>query len=231
MAYQGKPREKSPSLWHSTLVKDGPKLVTIKAAPKWVKNDTLCVVTLDVNGVEHAYFTNSEEIAQAFAPWVGQKVVLIAGGNDKQGTGTMEIQPAGTPASQIPQPQPRQAAPQESQHQATQPPVVHHHVDQRQAGQSDIAAKKHLCQAANLMRLAVKKANDIASELGLPPEHRQGIATTLFLQSKEFVASMPVSPYTVESLGYGASSAKKAAPAPAPAPEPEPEPDDEPLPF
>ena len=68
------------------------------------------------------------------------------------------------------------------------------------------AAKKALCQSANLMRLAVKKANDIAVELGLGDDHRQGIATTLFLQNKHFIDAMPLQPFTKEQLGYGASS-------------------------
>jgi hypothetical protein len=65
------------------------------------------------------------------------------------------------------------------------------------------------------MRLCVKKANDIKIELGLPDEHRQGIATTLFIQAdrKGFIDSMPVNPYTPSELGFGSSNSQNLAEA------------------
>ena len=71
-------------------------------------------------------------------------------------------------------------------------------------------AKRFLCQAANLMRLCVKKANDIAVELNLPEQHRQGIATTLFIQADRqgHIPAMPIDPYKPEQLGFGASKAE-----------------------
>jgi hypothetical protein len=60
------------------------------------------------------------------------------------------------------------------------------------------------------MRLCVKKANDIAVELNLPEQHRQGIATTLFIQADRqgHIAAMPITAYTPEQLGFGASKAE-----------------------
>jgi hypothetical protein len=59
------------------------------------------------------------------------------------------------------------------------------------------------------MRLCVKKANDIAVELDLPNEHRQGIASSLFIQADRsgFTFKMPINAYTPEELGWGASKA------------------------
>jgi hypothetical protein len=60
------------------------------------------------------------------------------------------------------------------------------------------------------MRLCVKKANDIAVELNLPEQHRQGIATTLFINGDKqgYISSMPITAYTPEQLGFGASRAE-----------------------
>jgi hypothetical protein len=71
----------------------------------------------------------------------------------------------------------------------------------------DREVKVFLCQAANLMRLCVKKANDIAIELDLPNEHRQGIASGLFIQADRagHTFKMPIQPYTPEQLGWGSS--------------------------
>lgn len=200
MAYQSN-QPKDPVLSHFTLVKNGPKLVAIKSGPKWVKQNSLCVIQLIVDGVQHVYFTENKDIAEKFGQHVGKSVVLIASGNSKQRTDSMEIQEAGVPASSLPNaPQP-QSAPQQPQKPAES--VVTHpfHPDKE--------AKQFLCQAANLMRLCVKKANDIAVELNLPEQHRQGIATTLFIQADRqgYIKGMPITSYTPEQLGFGASKA------------------------
>lgn len=190
---------KDPILSHSQLVKSGrPRLVVISEGPKWVKNGSLCVIKVIVDGVPHVYFTENKEIANKFSQHIGQSVVLIASGNSKQGTDSMEIQSAGIPASELIK---RKEVPQSSQN-APQEEI-------KNPEPKDREAKVFLCQAANLMRLCVKKANDIAVELGLPNEHRQGIATSMFIQADRhgFISAMPVSAYSPDQLGWGASKA------------------------
>jgi hypothetical protein len=202
MAFQ-KPnqRAKDPVLWHSSLVKNGPKLVTILSAPKSVKNGELCVVDLNVGGVKHGYFIDTEDIKSGFSQYVGQDVVLIASGDNRQGTAKMEFRPTPVPENKAtPNPRPVETpkAKPTPAPQAEKPSMA-----------PELEAKKYLCQAANLMRLCVKKANDIAVELSLPPEHRQGIATTLFIQGdrRGFIDTMPLNAYTPEELGWGSSKA------------------------
>jgi hypothetical protein len=198
MAYQSN-QPKSPPLYHSTLAKNGPKLVAIKSAPKWVKQNTLCVIEVIVDGVVHVYFTENRDIASKFQQYVGKSVVLIASGNSKQKTDSMEIQPAGVPASSLPAAQNAPQSPQKPVETVITAPV-----------HRDKEAKQFLCQAANLMRLCVKKANDIAVELNLPEQHRQGIATTLFIQADRqgHISAMPITAYTPEQLGFGSSKAE-----------------------
>lgn len=195
MAYQSN-QPKNPPLYHSTLVKGGPKLVSVKSAPKWVKQNSLCVIELIVDGVTHVYFTENRDIASKFQQYVGKSVVLIASGNSKQKTDSMEIQSAGVPASSLPAAQSAPQSPQKPVEQVVKAP-----------SHPDKDAKQFLCQAANLMRLCVKKANDIAVELNLPEQHRQGIATTLFINGDKqgYISSMPITAYTPEQLGFGAS--------------------------
>ncbi len=201
MAYQSN-QPKSPPLYHSTLAKNGPKLVAVKSAPKWVKQNTLCVIELIVDGVVHVYFTENRDIASKFQQYVGKSVVLIASGNSKQKTDSMEIQPAGVPASSLPNAPVPQSAPQSPQKPVETVITAPVHKDKE--------AKQFLCQAANLMRLCVKKANDIAVELNLPEQHRQGIATTLFIQADRqgHISAMPITAYTPEQLGFGSSKAE-----------------------
>jgi hypothetical protein len=197
--------KKDPILNHGDLVRNGVKLVTIKSVPKVItrKSDQkrFHMVTIEVNGADHTYFIPNKEIEDALKEHVGKSVVLIASGNDKQGTATMEIQAAMVKGS---------ALAQEKQQDAPREP-------QKPAGEAiknpepkDREAKVFLCQAANLMRLCVKKANDIAIELDLPNEHRQGIATSLFIQADRsgHTFKMPIQPYSPEDLGYGASKAE-----------------------
>jgi hypothetical protein len=198
MAYQSN-QPKAPVLSHFTLAKNGPKLVSVKSPPKWVKQNSLCVIELIVDGVAHVYFTENKDIASKFQQYVGKSVVLIASGNSKQKTDSMEIQPAGVPASSLPVAQSAPQSPQKAPESVITAPV-----------HRDKEAKQFLCQAANLMRLCVKKANDIAVELNLPDQHRQGIATTMFIQADRqgFIQAMPITAYTPEQLGFGASKAE-----------------------
>lgn len=209
MAYQSN-QPKDPVLSHFTLVKNGPKLVAIKSGPKWVKNNSLCVIQLVVDGVNHVYFTENKEVAAKFGQHVGKSVVLIASGNSKQKTDSMEIQEAGVPASSLPN-APTQSKP------ATFQTVTTTHAPQNAAqgvitapAHKDKEAKQFLCQAANLMRLCVKKANDIAVEMNLSNEHRQGIASSLFINADRhgYISAMPITAYTPEQLGFGASKAE-----------------------
>lgn len=192
-------QDKDPVIYHSELVKNGPKLVTIKSVPKVItrKSDQkrFHLVTVELNGVNHTYFIPNQTIEDSLKQYVGKTVVLIASGNDKQGTATMEIQAAMTPASSLPN------APQEPQKAPERP--------SKAPESGDREAKTFLCQAANLMRLCVKKANDIAVELDLPNEHRQGIATTLFIQADRqgYIFKMPINAYSPEELGWGSSKA------------------------
>jgi hypothetical protein len=204
--------DKTPSLHHGDLVKNGPKLVTIKSVPKVIvrKADQkkFHLVTVEVGGVDHTYFIPNKDIEDGFKEYVGKTVVLIASGNEKQGTATMEIQAAMVKGSTLTQPIIDVAASKPAQWQtvATSP--------QKPAGEAiknpepkDREVKVFLCQAANLMRLCVKKANDIAVELDLPNEHRQGIASGLFIQADRagHTFKMPIQPYTPEQLGWGSS--------------------------
>jgi hypothetical protein len=201
---------KKPTLNHYSLAKNGPKLVTIKSPPVWRKNNSLCVIELIVDGVAHVYFTENKDIASKFQQYVGKSVVLIASGNSKQKTDSMEIQPAGVPASSLPA---AQSAPQQAQKPIETIVKSNAGIDRYIATtpvHKDKDAKQFLCQAANLMRLCVKKANDIAVELNLPEQHRQGIATTLFIQADRqgHISAMPITAYTPEQLGFGASKAE-----------------------
>lgn len=218
MAYQSN-QPKAPVLSHFTLAKNGPKLVVIKSAPKWVKNNSLCVIELIVDSVAHVYFTENKDIASKFQQYVGKSVVLIASGNSKQKTDSMEIQPAGVPASSLPQPtvvvesKPAAFKTVTTQHGSQSIPISPQNVPQgaiTAPAHKDKDAKQFLCQAANLMRLCVKKANDIAVEMNLSNEHRQGIASSLFINADRhgFIASMPITAYTPEQLGFGASKAE-----------------------
>jgi len=204
MAYQSN-EPKAPVLSHFTLAKSGPKLVVIKSPPKWVKNNTLCVIEVILDGVKHVYFTENKDISEKFQQYVGKSVVLIASGNSKQKTDSMEIQPAGVPASSLPS----VSGKSDLQSQSNMPQKVTEGVITAPV-HKDKEAKQFLCQAANLMRLCVKKANDIAVELNLPEQHRQGIATTLFIQADRqgHISAMPITAYTPEQLGFGASKAE-----------------------
>jgi hypothetical protein len=197
--------KKDPILNHGDLVRNGVKLVTIKTVPKVItrKSDQkrFHMVTIEVNGADHTYFIPNKEIEDALKEHVGKSVVLIASGNDKQGTATMEIQAAMVKGSALAQDK-QQDAPREPQKPAGE--AI------KNPEPKDREAKVFLCQAANLMRLCVKKANDIAIELDLPNEHRQGIATSLFIQADRsgHTFKMPIQPYSPQDLGYGASKAE-----------------------
>ena len=192
-------REKDPIINHSSLVKSGVKLLTIATAPKTITRKAdqkrFHMVSLDIDGVMHTYFIPNKEIEDRLRQYIGKTVVVIASGNDKQGTATMEIQAAMVKASTLDKPVVERKPMAE--------PV-------KNPEPKDREAKAFLCQAANLMRLCVKKANDIAVELDLPNEHRQGIASSLFIQADRsgFTFKMPISAYTPEELGWGASKAE-----------------------
>lgn len=216
MAFQNPNTERKPDekLYHSTLVKAGkPTAVTVMAKPKWVKGGTLCVVELKYNGIKHVYFTKNHDIAEKFDRWVGKPVMLMASGNEKMGTESMEIQECATPnfeqstGQRVPTVTSSKSAPTWAAPAAAAP------TEPKPTTHKDLEAKKYLCQAANLMRLCVKKANDIAVELGLPDAHRQGMATTFFIQSDRagFINAMPINPYSPEELGMGASRAENLA--------------------
>jgi hypothetical protein len=209
MAYQSN-QPKAPVLSHFTLAKNGPKLVAVKSPPKWVKSNSLCVIELIVDGVAHVYFTENKDIASKFQQYVGKSVVLIASGNSKQKTDSMEIQPAGVPASSLPAVQNAPQSPQKPTETVVKSNAGIDRYITTTPVHKDKDAKQFLCQAANLMRLCVKKANDIAVELNLPEQHRQGIATTLFIQADRqgHIAAMPITAYTPEQLGFGASKAE-----------------------
>jgi len=210
-------REKDPTISHSTLVKGGPKLVTIKSPPKTITRKAdgkrFHMVSLDLDGVTHTYFIPTKDIEDGFKEYIGKTVVLIASGNEKQGTATMEIQAAMVKGSTLTQPVIDVAASKPAQWQTintSQSPQKPAQEAVKSPEPKDREAKVFLCQAANLMRLCVKKANDIAVELNLPNEHRQGIATSLFIQADRsgHTFKMPIQPYTPEELGYGSSKAE-----------------------
>ena len=227
MAFQNPNQfKKDPTLSHSALVKRQATLVKVLTAPKTINTKdgrTFTIVDLEIDGVKHAHFIDSDEIRAGFIQHVGQQVVLIASGNSKNRTAKIDFQSAGIPASKLPQPtvivesKPAafktvtsqygsQSIPQSPQNTPKiAPKTVSAPIH------NDKAVKQYLCQAANLMRLCVKKANDIAVEMGLPPEHRQGIATTLFINGDKqgYIQLMPISAFTPEELGFGSSKAEK----------------------
>jgi hypothetical protein len=221
MAFQSPKKEypKTTTLYHSDMVKNGrPLLVTIKKT-KWVEKQSSYVVELIFNDALHSYWTNNRDIVEGFQKHENQRVCIIATGNQKQNTDEMQFQPAGIPASSLPPVNPIGPRPEvivESKPAAFKT-VTTTHAPQK-APQSVVEAaktpereaKRFLCQAANLMRLCVKKANDIAVELNLPEQHRQGIATTLFIQADRqgHIPAMPIDPYKPEQLGFGASKAE-----------------------
>jgi hypothetical protein len=216
MSFQGpNNRPKTPSLWHSQLVKQ-PRLVTVKSL-KFIQKLDKFVAELIIEGVEHAYWINKPEIKASLDPYIGQQVVLIGSGNDKQGTETLEVQSAGVSGATIPQPTTNKwaaAAPvtqQPTQHAPV--PTQPVHVPPQALHGGERAAKQFLCQASNLMRLCVKKAHDIMVEFGLPEEHRQGISTTLFIQADRagHIAGMPIQPFTLEQLGVVARQEPRTA--------------------
>jgi len=209
-------REKDPTIYHSALVKRGPRLLAIATTPKTVirKADQkrFHMVTLVIDEVKYTYFIPNKEIEENLKQYVGKTVVVTATGNDKRGTAKMEIQASMVKGSALIQPAIDVAASKPTQWQT----VNTSQLPQKPAGEAiknpepkDREAKAFLCQAANLMRLCVKKANDIAVELDLPNEHRQGIASSLFIQADRsgFTFKMPISAYTPEELGWGASKA------------------------
>jgi hypothetical protein len=206
-------QKKGELIFHSTLVKAGPTIVRVKGPPKLVKNGQMCLVDVEREGADAAIVIESPHIEAGFKSYVGQTVVLIAKGDARKNTAEMVFQPApGTAADPAPQQQAHS-------YPASQPAA--------RQGKTMRDAKVYFHQAANLMRIAVKKAEDIASELGLPQEHRQGIATTLFIQSERqgFIAAMPVDPITPEQLGWVGAGREFEPPQPAyvPAAAPEPE--------
>ena len=86
-------REKDPIINHSSLVKSGPKLLTIATTPKTITRKAdqkrFHMVSLDIDGVMHTYFIPNKDIEDSLKQYVGKTVVVIASGNDKQGTATM----------------------------------------------------------------------------------------------------------------------------------------------
>jgi hypothetical protein len=228
MAFQSPKKEypKVATLKHHEMVRMGrPLLVTIKDS-RWVDKQSAYVVDLILNSALHNYWTENREIAEDFKKHIGQQVCIIAGGNKKQNSDTMQFQPAGIPASSLPPVNPIGPRPeviveskpaafktvttQYGSQSAPQPPQKAPQSVVEAAKTPEREAKRFLCQAANLMRLCVKKANDIAVELNLPEQHRQGIATTLFIQADRqgHIPAMPIDPYKPEQLGFGASKAE-----------------------
>ena len=156
-------REKDPTIKHSDLVKRGPKLLAIATTTKTITRRAdqkrFHMVTFDIDGVMHTYFIPNKDIEDNLKQYVGKTVVVTASGNDKQGTATMEIQAAMVKASTLDKPV--------IERKPTAEPV-------KNPEPKDREAKAFLCQAANLMRLCVKKANDIAVELDLPQRASSG---------------------------------------------------------
>jgi hypothetical protein len=201
MAYPNNQKSDSEWLFHSNLVKLGPTLVRVTTAPQMRKNNTMCVVNFEMDGKKIAYKIPTPEIEDGFKEHVGQNVVLLAKGDDRKGTAEIVFQKA-SGGEEAAKPSPQKSVPQQLGNQS--------------ASMKD--AKIYFHQAGNLMRIAVKKANDIAQELGLSNEHRQGIATTLFIQSerKGFIDAMPIDPITPEQLGWASAGKQETYHEPEP---------------
>jgi hypothetical protein len=212
MAYQN-----NDKLYHSALVKQGPTLAFVKGPPKTIQkkdgSGSFTKVTFTIQGKDCDYFLPNGVDSQPLLVAAGTSVLLIAQGDDRQGTATLTIGPAsqGAPQQQAPPQyqQPQAPAPQQNYQppqQAAPPPQAN----------GLIQAKKHMAQNANLMRMAVKKAFDLGSEFGLPQEHIQGIATTLFISAERagHAASMPLEPFTMMDLGVNANQARQHVESP-----------------
>lgn len=205
MAFQNPNQfKKDPTISHSALVKRQATLVKVLTAPKTINTKdgrTFTIVDLEVDGVKHAHFIDTDEIRAGFIQHVGQQVVLIASGNSKNRSAKIDFQSAGIPASQMASYASQSAAASPQNAPKIEPKTVSAPIH------NDKAVKQYLCQAANLMRLCVKKANDIAVEMALPPEHRQGIATTLFINGDKqgYIQLMPITPYSPQQYGWGSS--------------------------
>ncbi len=154
------------------------------------------------NGTPHNYWTTNRDIVGDFQKHVGYEVVMHATGDDRMNTDNMKIERSGVPTNVAIE---RPATIAEKPQTPPQAPVKPPEAATAAAKTPEREAKRFLCQAANLMRLCVKKANDIAVELNLPEQHRQGIATTLFIQADRqgHIPAMPIEPYKPEQLGFG----------------------------
>lgn len=198
--------EKTATLSHNFLSRGGPKLVTVKSAPKWVKGNTLCVVQLVVDGNASKYFTENKSIADDFSHHVGRQVVLIGTGDAASGTNNLQIVPAEISAKELNIPE-KVIEVVSSKKDNAEDEFFPSPVKKMLPTANDIAAKTRLCQSANMMRLCIKKATDISKELGLSECSQMSIANTLFRDSAgQFMEGMPLQAYSLEELGSGASS-------------------------
>jgi len=217
MAYpQNQNREKSEWIFHSALVKEGPTLVRIPHAPKSVKNGTMCIVEIEKDGKSVVYKIPSQQIEEGFKAHVGQSVVLLAKGDDRRGNAEIVFQPAADGG-----------APPQQQAPASQP--------KRQGAPSMRGAKIYFHQAGNLMRIAVKKAEDVGNEFGLSDERKSAIQGQIFKGAADrgFVDAMPIDPITPQELGW-ATAGHQPTNEPEPAyqePEPEDAEDNSSIPF
>jgi hypothetical protein len=183
-------QQKTPSIFHSALV-GNPTQVTIKSAPRSVKNGQLIVVDVLHDGVQHGLFCENQAIADGFANLIGETVVLVAEGS--RAKATMEFRSVGGGAIKpVAKPIAGQAA---------------------QSTHTERDAKIYLCQATNLMRLCCKKAADISVELSLDAAREQSIAASLFINASQggFIKAMPLDPIPLNTA--------KHAPEPEPASE------------
>jgi hypothetical protein len=212
MAYQN-----NDKLYHSALVKQGPTLAFVKGAPKQIQrkdgSGSFWKVTFTIQGKDCDYFLPNGLDPNALVVAAGTSVLLIAQGDDRNGTATLTIGPAsqGAPQQQQPQyQQPQAPAPQQQSYQQPQQPAPPPQAN------GLIQAKKAMAQNANLMRMAVKKAFDLGAEFGLPSEHIQGVATTLFISVERagHAASMPLEPFTMMDLGVNANQARQHVESP-----------------
>ena len=211
MAYPQRP--KNPKIYHSTLVGQGPTLAFItKPVHVGQRKDgqgSFAIAVFNLNGVDTDYFLPDGITPDTINRWAGQSVLLQASGDDRQGTAQLVITPAtGTPAAAPPAQPAAQPAQQAAPPNAVTPPATGHGL---------IDVKKHLCQASNLMRMAVKKSRDIQTEWDLPDAWGQGMAGWFYghLKDRGYIEAMPLEPFTPADLGANALQAREHVTGPA----------------
>ena len=150
------------NLYQSTLAQQGPTTITIKTGPmksKFSKPDApkpdFC--GLVINGEEFSYTIENAGIAAFITQHKGQTLTVVAEGSRDEATMTA----VGAPASQMQQPAPRQAAPQQNaQRQPNRQPQPEHppEPEQEQPARNEMDALRHFMARNRVMAVLALEA-------------------------------------------------------------------------